>query len=402
MERIREITKDVIWVGASDRRLVLFENIFPIPRGISYNSYLLLDQKTVLFDSVDQSVSRAFLENVTAALKGRSLDYIVINQMEPDHCSILEELFARYPDAAVVGNSKTFSMIEQFYSPLAEQRRHTVKDGDCLDTGRHQLKFFTAPMVHWPEVMVCFDQTDGTLFSADAFGTFGAMAGNIFADELSIERDWLADARRYYANIVGKYGAQVQVLFKKLSALEIKAICPLHGPIWRTEQDIRWLFDKYCLWSSYQPEEDAVVIACASIYGNTEAAAERLAFELAGLGVSRIAFYDLSSTHFSYLISEMFRCSHIVLAAPTYNGKVFPPMQHLLDDMRELGVQGRTIALIENGSWAPMSGKLMAAELGTMKNMTILEPTVTLKSSMKAAQCEQLAALAQEIAKGMS
>ncbi|MBC8577205.1 FprA family A-type flavoprotein [Yanshouia hominis] len=401
MIRTRSVTDDMIWVGAGDRRLALFENIFPVPRGVSYNSYLLLDEKTVLFDSVDQSVSRTFLENVSASLDGRSLDYIVIDHMEPDHCSVLEELLSAYPNAAVVGNAKTFVMIEQFYSPLAEARRVVVRDGETLSTGRHCLKFFTAPMVHWPEVMVCFDESNGVLFSADAFGAFGAMAGNIFADELPIQQEWLPDMRRYYANIVGKYGAQVQSLFKKLSGLDLKTICPLHGPVWRTERDITWLLEKYTLWSSYQPEEQKVVIASASIYGNTEAAAERLALELAGLGVTEIEMYDLSATHFSYLIGEMFRCSHIVLSCPTYNGKIFPPMRHLLDDMRELNLQSRTVALIENGSWAPMSGKLMTAELAAMKNMTVLEPAVTLKSSMKEEQAGQLFSLAKQIAGGL-
>ena len=398
MIRTRKITGDLSWVGGCDRRLALFENIFPIPRGVSYNSYLLLDEKTVLFDSVDQSVTRAFLENIASVLDGRALDYIVVNHMEPDHCSALQELFVRYPAAVVVGNAKTFGMIEQFYHALPEDRRLLVKEGDTLCSGRHQLKFFTAPMVHWPEVMVCFDETDGILFSADAFGSFGAMAGNLFADELAIEQEWLPDMRRYYSNIVGKYGAQVQALFKKLAGLSIRTICPLHGPIWRTEREIAWLLEKYTRWSTYEPEEKTVLIASASVYGNTEAAAERLAMELADRGVKNIAMYDLSATHFSYLISEMFRCSHLVLSSPTYNGKVFPLMQHLLDDMRELNVQNRTVALIENGSWAPMSGKLMAAALASMKNMTVLDPCITLKSSMKQEQEEQIAALAEQIA----
>ena len=387
----RNITDDIFWVGGSDRRLALFENLFPIPRGVSYNSYLIMDEKTALVDTVDSSITRQFLENVYHVLNGRPLDYLIVNHMEPDHCANIDELVLRFPDLKVVGNAKTLAFISQFYDLDLEGRTVTVKEGDTLPLGAHTLQFFLAPMIHWPEVMVTYEQKEKILFSADAFGSFGAINGNLFNDEINFDRDWLSDARRYYTNIVGKYGPQVQAALKKLSGLEINMICPLHGPVWRS--DLGYLLEKYGKWSTYEPEDKAVALFYGSMYGDTENAVNILASMLAEAGVKDIAVYDVSSTHVSTLIAETFRCSHIVLAAPTYNMGIYPAMQNFLHDMKALNVQNRTAAIIENGSWAPVSGKLMREALGEMKNMRILEPTLTVKSAVKSGNLESLSAL---------
>ena len=376
----RNITDDIFWVGGSDRRLALFENLFPIPRGVSYNSYLIMDEKTALVDTVDSSITRQFLENVYHVLNGRPLDYLIVNHMEPDHCANIDELMLRFPDLKVVGNAKTLAFISQFYDLDLEGRTVTVKEGDTLPLGAHTLQFFLAPMIHWPEVMVTYEQKEKILFSADAFGSFGAINGNLFND-----------ARRYYTNIVGKYGPQVQAALKKLSGLEINMICPLHGPVWRS--DLGYLLDKYGKWSTYEPEDKAVAMFYGSMYGDTENAVNILASMLAEAGVKDIAVYDVSSTHVSTLIAETFRCSHIVLAAPTYNMGIYPAMQNFLHDMKALNVQNRTAAIIENGTWAPVSGKLMREVLGEMKNMRILEPALTVKSAVKSGNLESLSAL---------
>lgn len=393
---VRSITPDLFWVGASDRRLALFENAFPIPRGVSYNAYVLLDEKTVLLDTVDKAVGEIFFENLEHVLAGRELDYLVVNHMEPDHCATLEEVLRRYPRAKVVGNTKTFTMIGQFFACDLTNRTVGVKEGETLNTGRHTLTFAMAPMVHWPEAMVTYDVTDQTLFSADAFGTFGALNGNLFADEVNFERDWLNDARRYYTNIVGKYGVQVQSLLKKAAGLDITRICPLHGPVWR--QDIGWFLDKYQKWSTYTPEDRTTAVFYGSVYGHTENAAEILAAHLAEKGVRNIALYDVSVTHPSQLVSEAFRCSHLVLAAVTYNNGIFPPMETLLLDLKAHNLQNRTVALIENGTWAPQSGKLMRELVQSMKGMTLLEDAVALKSSVKEEQRAELEALADRLA----
>ena len=386
----------MFWVGGTDRRLALFENAYPIPRGVSYNAYLLLDEKTVLFDTVDRAITEQFFENIDALLKGRALDYVVVNHMEPDHCATLGEIVLRYPGVQVVCNPKTIPIIKQFYNFDIDSRAIVVKENDTLCTGRHTFTFLMAPMVHWPEVMVTYDTTDKTLFSADAFGTFGAMNGNLFADEVNFERDWLDDARRYYTNIVGKYGPSVQTLLKKASGLDIRTLCPLHGPVWR--EDISWYVDKYLTWSSYEPEEKAVMIAYGSIYGNTENAANILACKLAERGIRNIAMYDASSTHPSTIISEAFRCSHLVLTAPTYNSGIYPAMLNFLHDMKALNLQNRTVALIENGSWAPASGRQMRTLLEEMKQMKILEPVVTIKSSLKEDSLDSLLQLKESLA----
>lgn len=399
MYNVRKVTEDIVWVGASDRRLALFENIFPIPRGVSYNSYVLLDEKTVLLDTVDASVAGQFFENLEHVLDGRKLDYLIVNHMEPDHCAMIGDLVRRYPEVQVVGNTKTFGMIKQFFGTDFAERAVTVKEGDTLATGAHTLHFVMAPMVHWPEVMVTYDEKDKVLFAADGFGTFGALNGNIFADEVDFDRDWLDDARRYYTNIVGKYGASVQALLKKASGLEIAVICPLHGPIWR--ENLGYILEKYQKWSTYEAEDQAVVILYATMYGNTASAADALAGRLAAKGVKKIAVYDVSNTHVSELISEIFRASHVVFAAPTYNGGIYPVMENLLADMKALAVQNKTVALMENGTWAPMTAKQMREKLAELKNVTILDTQITIKSAMVPEQEGQLEALADAIVASM-
>ncbi len=393
MQNARKITDDLYWVGASDRRIALFENMYPIPRGASYNAYLVMDEQTVLFDTVDKGVSTQLVENLLGVLQGRKLDYIVVQHMEPDHCATLEEVLLHYPEAKIVGNAKTFTMMKQFFDFEVDSRALLVKEGDTLCTGRHTFSFMMAPMVHWPEVMVSFDTTDKTLFSADAFGTFGAIDGNLFADQVNFDRDWIDDARRYYCNIVGKYGAQVQAVLKKTGALDIARICPLHGLVWQA--DLGYYMEKYQKWSTYTPEDRAVCIVYGSIYGNTENAANILAGKLADAGVRDIRMFDVSSTHPSYIIAEAFRCSHIVLASATYNNSIFTPMDNVIRDLIAHGLQNRTFGVIDNGSWAATAGKKIRELLAGLKNCTVLENTVSLKSSLK--DDADLTALAQAI-----
>lgn len=396
MECIVKVTDDIVWVGGNDRRLNLFENIFPIPKGISYNSYVLMDDKTVLLDTVDKAISEPFFENLSAALGGRALDYIVVNHMEPDHAATLAQTCARYPGARVLMSAKAAQMAAQFFGGSLEGRIEAVKEGDELCAGRHRLRFYMAPMVHWPEVMVTYDETDRVLFSADAFGTFGAVSGFLFADEVDFERDWLDEARRYYTNIVGKYGAPVKALLKKAAALDIAVLCPLHGPVWR--RDISWFVEKYQRWSAYQPEEDGVLVAYASIYGHTESAAEAFAMALRKAGVKRVAVYDVSVTHPSYLVSEAFRLSKLAFFAPTYNLGLFPGMEALLLDLKAHALQDRVAAVVENGTWAPAAGKQMCEILSGMKNLRVLEPVPTIRSAVSPDVREALEALACRLA----
>ena len=399
MKQWKQIDNDVFWIGSDDRRLALFENVFPIPNGISYNSYFVDDEKTVLLDTVDKAVSEVFFDNLTYLLHGRELDYVIINHMEPDHCATLGELVLHYPNVKIIGNVKTFQLINQFFTFETEQRSIVVKEGDTICTGKHTFQFFMAPMVHWPEVMVTYDQSNRALYSADAFGTFGALNGHIFADMIDFEGQLLPEARRYYSNIVGKFGIATQALLKKASALEIAMICPLHGPVWR--KDIEWYIDKYEKWSTYQPEMNAIMVAFGSIYGHTENAVNILTSELDRLGISNIAVYDVSSTDPSIIVSEAYRCSHIVLASATYNGGVFSKMGTVLHDLKFYNVSNRTVALIENGSWAPMAAKVMKDELLSMKNITILDRVVTIRSAVKEEQYEELQALAKDIAESI-
>lgn len=397
MHSTRKVKDDLIYVGGSDRRLSRFENLFPIPKGVSYNSYVLLDEKTVLFDTADESISRQYIENVVHALNGRPLDYMVVQHMEPDHCAMIDDMLRHYPEAKMVCSAKAVGMFAQFYGTDVAARALVVKEGDKLSTGEHTLHFVMAPMVHWPEVMVTYDEKDKILFSADAFGTFGALAGNIFEDEITFDTTWMNDARRYYTNIVGKYGVQVQALLKKAASLDIEMICPLHGPIWR--KDLGLLLEKYQKWSTYEPEDKTVMIAYATMYGNTENAANVLAGMLADKGVKNIAMYDVSETDVSELVAESFRCSHLVLAAPTYNSRIQPKMEAYLSDIKALNLQNRTVAVIDNGTWAATAGKQMIGTLEGMKNMTILENTISIKSALAENQLGALEALADELAK---
>ncbi len=393
MHCTKHITSDLTWVGANDRRLAMFEGVYSVPDGVSYNAYLLNDDQTVLFDTVDNAVGRVFFENLSHALNGRKLDYIIVQHMEPDHSGTLCELLLRYPEVTIVCNAKTKAMMEQFYGRVTQNVR-VVSEGDALETGRHKLTFVMAPMVHWPEVMVTYDLTDRILFSADAFGTFGALNGAIFADEVDFAGDYLDEARRYYCNIVGKYGNQVQALLKKAAALDIAMICPLHGFVWRKNPGD--YIEKYRQWSSYEPEESGVMIAYASVYGNTENAAEILACRLRDAGV-KTAMFDVSVKPASEIVAATFRYSHLVFASTTYNAGIFIRMEDALNDLAAHNIQNRIVALIENGSWAATSGKLMREILGRCKNMTILDETVSVKSSVKDAQSVEIDALVTAI-----
>ena len=396
---VRKVVDDLYWVGGNDHRLALFENIHPIPRGVSYNSYLLLDEKTVLFDTVDWSICRQFLENVEQVLDGRDLDYLVINHMEPDHGASIEEILLRYPNVTIISTEKSIMLMHQFGFDV-DDKTMTVKEGDSFRFGKHNIVFVEAPMVHWPEAMVSFDTTDGILFSADAFGSFGALDGKLFNDEVNFDRDWIDDARRYYTNIVGKYGPHVQALLKKASTLDIHYICPLHGPVWRN--DFGYLLDKYDKWSRYEPETCGVMIAYASMYGNTESAAQVLAAKLAEKGMTNIALYDVSNTHVSYLISETFKYSHIVLASVTYNLGIYPVMHDYLMHMKALNLQKRTVGIIENGSWAPKSGSLMKEFLDEeMKQMSILNSEVNMISALNDNNANEVDNLVESILDSM-
>lgn len=395
---VRNVTEDLYWIGANDHRLSLFENIHPIPRGVSYNAYVLLDEKTVLFDTVDWSACRQFLENLEYVLQGRPLDYMIINHMEPDHGASIEEILLRYPKVKIISTEKAFMLMRQFDFHVDGHELIEVKEGDSQTFGKHTVTFIEAPMVHWPEAMVTFDITNGVLFSADAFGSFGALDGKLFNDEVNFDRDWIDDARRYYTNIVGKYGPHVQLLLKKASGIlkDIKYICPLHGPVWRS--NLEYLIGKYDAWSSYRPEEKGVLIAYASMYGNTEAAASALASKLCERGMTNVWMYDVSNPHVSYLISETFRLSHVVVASVTYNLGIYPVMHNYLMDMKALNLQNRTFAIVENGSWACKSGDLMERFLNEeLKNMTVLNDRLSLASSLKAEKAHELDALADAI-----
>ena len=399
MHCTRKIADDLVWVGANDRRLFMFEGVYSVPKGVSYNAYLLLDEKTVLFDTVDNAVQKRFFENLRDALGGRKLDYVVVQHMEPDHSSTLEELAMRYPDARIICNALTVNFIKQFYGFDIDSRVQIVGEGDMLDTGKHALSFMMAPMVHRPEVMVTYDSTDKILFSADAFGCFGALNGAIFADEVDFAKDYMDEARRYYTNIVGKYGSQVGSLLKKAFASKIEMICPLHGFVWR--EHIEDIVSKYTIWSNYDPEERGVMIAYASVYGNTENAAEILACRLRESGI-KTEMFDVSVTPASEIVSAAFKWSHLVFASTTYNMGIFVTMEAVINDIVAHNLQNRAVAIIENGSWAPTSGKLMRECLAKCKNMTILENPLSLKSSLKPGQLGDIEAMARAIAEGIS
>lgn len=387
---VSKISSAILGIGVDDTTLDLFESQYPVPAGVSYNSYVILDEKVAVLDTVDARATDPWLENLSQALADRAPDYLVVSHMEPDHGANIARLAAAYPAMQVVGNAKTFAMIDQFFGAqaVAADRRVLVKEGDTLPLGSHTLQFLLAPMVHWPEVMFSYETSEKVLFSADAFGRFGAVADYDGTD-------WAGEARRYYLNIVGKYGVQVQSVLKKVSALEVSAICPLHGPV--LTGDLTSCLHCYDVWSSYRAEEpEQILVASASIHGNTRAAAHTLAEKLRAQG-AQVVEMDLTRTDVSYAVTEAFRCGKTVLACATYDCALFPPMETLLSHLKSKNFQGRTIALMENGSWGPMAAKLMRAELETMKNITICEQVVTLRSAANAASEAQMDALVQEL-----
>ena len=392
MHCVRKINDDLIWVGADNRRALLFEAVYGVPRGVSYNSYLILDEQTALIDTVDRAVTDIFFENIEYALGDRRLDYLVIQHMEPDHSATLLDVLSRYPECRVVCNERVYDMIVAFKKISVDAL--IVSDKDTLELGRHSLTFIAAPMVHWPEVMVTYDMTDGTLFSADAFGCFGSLNGRIFADEADFERDYLDEARRYYCNVVGKYGAYVKKLLDKLSRLDIKKICPLHGFVWR--RDIEKYVNKYLLWSSYTPENQGVMIAYASVYGNTENVVNVLASILCERGVE-VDMYDVSVTEPSYILAAAFKYARLVFASPTYNGGVFVKMDDLLRDIAAHGLEGRQISIIENGSWAPGAARRMRETLSSLRNISFTDEQITVRSSADDSLYTDLYELAMEI-----
>lgn len=388
MHNARKVTEKLFYIGCSDRHLALFESAYPVPKGISYNSYLLKDDKTVLFDTVDKSCAEQFYENLEFALGDRNLDYLVVHHMEPDHAALIAEVLRRYPDVKIVCTAKAQAMIKQFFEFDIDNCSIIVKEGETLNTGSHEFTFYMAPMVHWPEVMVTYDKTDKILFTADAFGSFGAINGNLFDDEIDWKCECLDEARRYYTNIVGKYGLQVQMLLKKAAGLDIQMICPLHGQVIR--ENIGLLVEKYNKWSTYTPEENSVLIAYSSVYGGTENTAEILAAKLADKGVKNIKMFDLSYNHYSYVLSEAFRYSHIVLATTTYNAGIFESMENFLNILVAHNLQNRKFALIENGSWAAVCGGQMRTKLESLKNTEFLNNVFSIKSTLKNEQLAEL------------
>lgn len=374
-----KISESILYAGVNDHQIDLFEGQFEVPLGMAYNSYVILDEKTAVMDTADVNFTEEWLGNVKAALGDRKPDYLVVHHMEPDHSASILRFLEEYPETTVVGNAKTFTFFSQFYGALPEMKQLTVKNGDTLELGSHTLNFVLAPMVHWPEVMMSYDDVSGILFSADAFGSFGALNGNLFADEVDFEHEWLPDARRYYCNIVGKYGSQVQDVLKKAGTVDIRMLCPTHGPVWR--ENLGWILEKYSFWSSYTPEENAVMVVYGSIYGGTESAANALAARISRDGVGNVAVYDVSKTHVSELIGEAFRCSHIVLASITYNNGIFTPMKNFLLDLEAHNLKNRTFALIENGSWSPVAARLMAEILDRLEGTRYAADPVTFLSS---------------------
>ena len=384
MHNVRKITEDLFYIGCSDRKISLFESAYPVKDGMSYNSYLIRDVKTVLFDTVDKICAEQFYENLEVALDGNHLDYIVVQHMEPDHCALLAEVVKAHPDVKIVCSQKTVGMIKQFFTFDIDSRVIVVKEGDTLNTGRHEFQFIMAPMVHWPEVMVTYDKTDKILFSADAFGSFGAVNGNLYDNEVNWERDYLDEARRYYTNIVGKYGLQVQMLLKKAAGLDIKMLCPLHGLM--IKENIDLFLEKYDKWSKYEPEEDGVLIAYSSVYGGTESAVSLLAAKLADSGVRNIKMFDVSITHPSFVLSEAFRFSHIVIATTTYNAGIFESMETFLHILASHNLQNRKYVIIQNGSWAPACGGQVKEILEKLKGSELLDDSICIKSTLKEEQ----------------
>ena len=378
------ISKDIIYVGASDKNINLFEGQYVLENGMAYNSYLIKDKDYVIFDTVDERVTAQWLQKLSEELEGESPDYLIVSHMEPDHAYNIGILAEKYPDMKIVGNQITFNILSNFFNIDLSKRKVIVSEGDILDIGKHKLQFVMAPMVHWPEVMMTYDQTDKILFSADAFGKFGA---------LDVDEEWDCEARRYYFGIVGKYGDQVQALLKKAEKLDIQTICPLHGPV--LKENLEHYIGKYQTWSSYEPEEDGIFIACSSIYGNTLKAANKLAEILREKGNKKVVVSDLTREDWAEAVEDAFRYSTLVVASSSYNMGLFPPMEHFLDYLKERNYQKRKVAIIENGSWAPSAGRCMKKMLQEMKNLDIIEPTITIKSTMNEQNVEEMNKLAE-------
>ena len=381
------ISKDIIYIGSSDKNIKIFENQYVLENGMSYNSYVIKDKKNVVLDTIDEKLTDKWLENLEKALEGEKPDYLIVSHMEPDHAYNIGILAKKYPEMKIVGNQITFNMLTNFFKEIDfSNRKFVVMEGDVLDIGNHKLQFFTAPMVHWPEVMVTYEQTEKILFSADGFGKFGA---------IEPEEDWDCEARRYYFGIVGKYGMQVQALLKKAANLDIQMICPLHGPI--LKENLGYFIDKYNTWSSYKPEEEGIYIACSSIYGNTLKAAEKLAEILKEKGAKKVVLGDLTKEDWAEAVEDAFRYSHLIVASSSYNAGVFPPMKQFLDRLKERNYQSRTVGIIENGSWAPSAGKCMKKVLQEMKDINIVEPVITIKSTMSEENIKQMEEMADKI-----
>ena len=381
------ISKDIIYIGASDKNIKIFESQYVLESGMSYNSYLIKDEKNVVLDTIDEKLTDEWFNNLEKALDGEKPDYLIVSHMEPDHAYNIGKLAKKYPEMKIVGNQLTFNMLANFFKEIDfSNRKFVVMEGDVLDIGKHKLQFFMAPMVHWPEVMVTYEQTEKILFSADGFGKFGA---------LDVEEEWDCEARRYYFGIVGKYGMQVQALLKKAATLDIQMICPLHGPI--LKENLGYYIDKYNTWSSYKPEEEGIYIACSSIYGNTLKAAQKLAEILKEKGAKKVVLADLTKEDWAEAIEDAFRYSHLVVASSSYNAGLFPPMKRFLDHLKERNYQNRTVGIIENGSWAPSAGKCMKGTLEEMKNINIIEPMITIKSTMSDENIAQMKEMADKI-----
>ena len=381
------ISKDIIYIGASDKNIKIFESQYVLENGMSYNSYSIKDEKNVVLDTIDEKLTDEWFNNLEKALDGEKPDYLIVSHMEPDHAYNIGKLAKKYPEMKIVGNQLTFNMLANFFKEIDfSNRKFVVMEGDVLDVGKHKLQFFMAPMVHWPEVMVTYEQTEKILFSADGFGKFGA---------LDVEEEWDCEARRYYFGIVGKYGMQVQALLKKAATLDIQMICPLHGPI--LKENLGYYIDKYNTWSNYQPEEEGIYIACSSIYGNTLKAAQKLAEILKEKGAKKVVLADLTKEDWAEAVEDAFRYSHLVVASSSYNAGLFPPMKQFLDHLKERNYQNRTVGIIENGSWAPSAGKCMKGTLEEMKNINIIEPMITIKSTMSDENIAQMEEMADKI-----
>ena len=392
MNLAREIKKDIYWIGVNDRRTHIFENYWPLPKGVAYNSYIIVDEKVVVIDTIERSKMDDYVENIEQLLNGRKVDYLVINHMEPDHTGAIKALLCHYPDVKIIGNAKTFPMLKNFYGVC--ENLMEVKEGDSLDLGKHKLNFYMAPMLHWPETMVTFESTEGILFSGDIFGAFGTLDGGIFDDEVDL--DYLEEEiSRYYSNIVGKYGGPVQTTLKKAAGLDIETICPLHGPV--LKENLGYYIGLYDTWSKYEPENKGVLVAYASIHGNTAKAAKKLADMLRAEGVEKVVVSDLAREDMAEVIEDAFRYDRMVLCAASYDGGVFPCMQDFLNHLQSKAYQKRTVGILENGSWAPCAARTMKTILSTMKDVTIVEPTVTIMSTMKESDYPAMEALVNAI-----